>query len=144
MYHCTFFVNFIQKWDVSSKSTQPNPDYVPVDLQRPQTDDDEDDDDEIPSTSTPSSQPALQMPSTGRRGLRRAVANEVVYNYRMCDFMEKILKITEVPTKIPFEKKVSDFCLVLENIMLKQDESVFDAFMIDVLLYAQEYNPTLV
>ena len=62
----------------------------------------------------------------------------------MCDFMDFFLKRNDPPTKTPFEKKVSDFSLVLENIMLKQPESIFDAFMIDCLRYAQEYNPTVV
>ena len=107
---------------------------------------DEDEDDEIFSMSTRSSQPPPPppTPSSGRRSTRRPVSNEVVYNTRMCDFMEKILKRTEPPTKNAFEKKVNDFCLVLENLMLKQPESIFDAFMIDVLRYAQDYNPTIV
>ena len=88
--------------------------------------------------------PPPPTPSSGRRSTRRPVSNEVVYNTRMCDFMEKILKRTEPPTKNPFEKKVNDFCLVLENLMLKQPKSIFDAFMIDCLRFAQEYNPTTV
>ena len=88
--------------------------------------------------------PPPPTPSSGRRSTRRPVSNEVVYNTRMWDFMEKILKRTEPPTKNPFEKKVNDFCLVLENLMLKQPDSIFDAFMIDCLGFAQEYNPTTV
>ena len=108
------------------KATQPNPEYVPVDIHHTDEEEIHDDDTSLasPSVSTPSAYPPHYVQPSGRRS-RRSRHMRWVYNTRWCDFMENILKRTDPEQKLLLRKKLMIF-LVLENIMLKQPESVFD------------------
>ena len=129
MYHCAFTEIIFQKnWSVSSsKSTLPNPEHLP-NLEGH-------DDVELTSTTSPSSSSSY---------LPLASASSVGSDSNLLDFMGNFLVRTEPPKRTPFEKKVNDFTLVLENMMLKQPETVFDVFMVDCLRYVQDYNPNIV
>ena len=140
-------INVFQKWDVNTaNSTLPNPesgrniDYVAPNMSLNQGMDTDSEDE--PSPSTPSVESSSILTS-GRR-TRKRPSNEVKYDAKMCEFMDLLIAMKKEPERTAFGKKVFDFTKIMENLWLKQNETVFDAFMIDCMRYTMQYNPHVV
>ena len=153
----------IQKsWDLpTATSTQPNPDYQPVAMLNPnaptllpqasETSDDEGLSFTSPSQKYSSSAPHHSTPlspilvTSSARSRKRALSKDEIYDNKAMELIEILtLNKQKEVDKTPFQNKVHHFCSILEDAMLKQTEAVFDAYMVDVLKYTQDYAPNFI